>query len=256
MGMRGALFAATVAVVVAGAVACDASSYLPAGHPEVECVSVPSCAGGGSTSISIGFYSNGTAAPDNSHVSLCADKEALHLHYTADDDMFLKNTYVGCNTDMYNQEVVEAFVSPSAVDTPFYHECEISPTNQLYIAHVHNPYLNGSDLGHTMIDCQASGIIHNVTTDSTAHSWTASLKMPWSLLADNAPPLADDEPRTASGLPQVWRTNFFRVIMAKNVDMCADDGSCLFRAWSSPNTQPAAFHKPRRFGVMVLPADL
>lgn len=125
-----------------------------------------------------------------------------------------------------------------------------------YVAHVHNPYMNGSDLGHTMVDCQSSGIEASVNKFAAQQKWTASLSLPWTLLADNAPPLAEDAPRTASGLPLVWRTNFFRVVMERDVDICMDDGSCLYQAWSAPDTQPAAFHIPPRFGVMVLDSTL
>lgn len=92
---------------------------------------VPRCDANTSVPFEIGFYSNGTTAIPNTRGQACADAQFLRLQFDLEGDRLLKNTYQGCNTAMYNQEVVEAFVSPSAADTTYYHEIELSPSSYL-----------------------------------------------------------------------------------------------------------------------------
>jgi hypothetical protein len=42
--------------------------------------------------------------------------------YTAYEDTYLKNTYMTCNSETYNQEVMEVFVAPHTNDSVRYHE--------------------------------------------------------------------------------------------------------------------------------------
>lgn len=55
-------------------------------------------------------------------VQLCFTENHLHFFYYSTGDKFLKNTYMACNSETYNQEVVEVFISPNANDTTNYYE--------------------------------------------------------------------------------------------------------------------------------------
>lgn len=65
--------------------------------------------------------------PARTSVQICYTQEYLRLIYIAKDDTYLKNTYMQCNSETYNQEVVEVFVAPQANDSINYHEvCAIA----------------------------------------------------------------------------------------------------------------------------------
>jgi hypothetical protein len=55
-------------------------------------------------------------------VDLCFTEDHLHLLYSAYEDPFLINTYMTCNSETYNQEVMEVFVAPHVNDSVRYHE--------------------------------------------------------------------------------------------------------------------------------------
>ena len=55
-------------------------------------------------------------------MELCYSPQHLHLVYQAREDRFLKNTYTQCNSETYNQEVLEVFIAPHTNDSITYHE--------------------------------------------------------------------------------------------------------------------------------------
>lgn len=55
-------------------------------------------------------------------VDICFTEDYLHLQYFAKADTYLKNTYTQCNSETYNQEVMEVFIAPFSNDSVRYHE--------------------------------------------------------------------------------------------------------------------------------------
>lgn len=66
-------------------------------------------------------------APASTYVEMCYTEEFLRLKYLAAGDPFLKNTYTTCDSETYNQEVVEVFIAPNANDSLVYHEVRRLP---------------------------------------------------------------------------------------------------------------------------------
>lgn len=128
-------------------------------------------------------------------------------------------------------------------DPTLYTEIELTPHNVLYVAQIHNPYGNGTGKYNTMIPCDKSGILHSVSPLATDphHTWIGHVQVPWSLVSTAGKPAPE----------AVYRVNFFRVAMFKDVDIC-DASSCDFGCWSPTYTSPPSFHVTPYFGVMPI----
>ncbi len=233
------LVVALVTLLVGSALAggCDSSKYLP-GHRSVPCIYVPSCDTSEGTTVSIALLSNGSEPfPADTTVTICHNSFGLRLAYVAENETLFKNTYQGCNSDMWNQvccfsvappsmcflpriraclavcalqEVVEIFVTPVLEDNPLYHEIEVSVYNDLYVSLINNPYLNGTNMTHTMVPCQQSHIGSHVTIDRSAGSWFTTLQLPWTLI-NNVGASAEQSAVTDGPATKTWRFNVFRV---------------------------------------------
>ena len=177
---------------------------------------------------------------------ICSNVDATKAHSTPRPLRTPYSTrYSKCNSDMWNQEVVEIFlgiiptIAPLA-DPTHYIEIEITPHNALFVNNISNPFTNGTAKTNTAIDCGASGIVHSAATFSSESSWTAELSIPLNLaFGSGYTPKAGD----------LMRVNIFRVVMENDVDAC-DDSSCAIGCWSSTDTSPSAFHHSNHFGVL------
>ena len=150
--------------------------------------------------------------------------------------------------DIYNEEVVEAFLDPDC-DLRTYIELEVSPLNTLFDAFV----VNGKSLGqemHVLRDWDSETLQHAVSVDGTAKtssstdraasanppdtSWSCEIAVPFKdlLTAPNIPPKTGD----------VWRMNLYRIDRGKTE---AEDE---YTAWSP--TQKIDYHRPQHFGSL------
>jgi len=175
-------------------------------------------------------------------VKICYTDTALSLQYTAGQEQLFLNNYEGCNTEMWNNEVVEIFIAPSngtAIITE-YHEVECSPHNSLYVAKIHNPYGNGTDKTNTLLDCAQSGITHGVTLERQENIWSTQITLPWALLVEGRE------------LPTEWRINLFRVLMLNASASKCDDTQCRYGAWSPTDVFPSNYHVSTKLGTMRL----
>lgn len=166
---------------------------------------------------------------------------------------------------LWQEEVVEVFLAPG-LDTPAsYFELEVNPAGVLFDARIHNP----DGLRSTMradLDWSCAGLRAETSTQeeasgdgippgeapSLSQDWTAHLWIPWAGLD----PTSND-----SGPTPIWRANFFRVERpdgprsSDKPDGGADatsNGLDEFSAWSPTRREPANFHVPERFGVLLL----
>ena len=55
-------------------------------------------------------------------VLACYDSDMLRLRYIAQGERFFRNDHTTCNSETWNQEVVEVFISPGTEDPTHYHE--------------------------------------------------------------------------------------------------------------------------------------
>ena len=171
------------------------------------------------------------AAKDATRARLCHDGTALHVRFDCvDRDVWA--THTRRDASLWDEEVVELFLAPSA-DTPeTYFEIEVNPLGTVFDAIVHNPH--GDRCGmevDTGWDCP--GLVAGAAIDRGAGGWSAWLSIPWSSLVGARP------------VPTVWRANLCRIERPRGEP-------AEFSCWSPTETDPADFHRPARFGRLEL----
>jgi len=162
---------------------------------------------------------------------LCQDGAALHVRFDCvDPDVWA--THTRRDAPLWEEEVVEVFLAPGPEDPPSYFELEVNPLGAAFDAIVRNPHgdRRGMEVG-TGWDCP--GLLASATIDRPGGGWSAWLTIPWA-------PLVTDGP-----VPDVWRANFYRIERPRG-------GPAEFSCWSPTDTEPADFHRPARFGRLVL----
>lgn len=246
--MASKLFAAVQVVAVSAA-----SSFI--GSPPS--LDVPYCGHHEPAVISSLELSSGKGKfPAETRVGGCWDEHGLALLYIAEEDPFLRNDYSKCNSETYNQEVVEVFISAKQprvhkdadkVITK-YLEVEVTPHDTLYVARITNPFGNGTNKTNLLIDCDASGIEHKAHAGEE-QDYGVEVMLPWSLIDGHN----DDAANTTYGAKKgdVYKGNFFRVLMQKNVSVC-DSTTCAYGAWSPTFDDPPQFHVSTVFGELRL----
>ena len=211
-------------------------------------LSVPECGTKAVAAInSIELSSGKSAFPAATHIQVCWTEEYLSIDYQAMQDTWLKNDHMTCNTETWQQEVVELFIAdkpnPRSAFVTSYLEVEISPQNTLYVARISNPFGNGTNKTNQMIDCSASGIAHS--TRIGHNSYNANVTVPWTNIYTNgAVPKGSKKGSILYG-------NFFRVLMETPVDSC-DPSTCKYGAWSPTFDVPPQFHVTTVFGEIEL----
>jgi hypothetical protein len=142
--------------------------------------------------------------------------------------------------------VVELFIAeppPQGKFVTSYLEVEVSPQNTLYVARISNPDGKGDNKTNAMIDCEASGIVHDTRVGH--NSFNANLTVPWSTVyADGKGPGGSVRGREFFG-------NLFRVLMHQPVSSC-DPNTCAYGAWSPTFQTPPQFHYTPVFGKMTI----
>lgn len=167
-------------------------------------------------------------------VRVCCDAAALYVRFECDDhDIWA--TYTQRDDPIYDEEVVEVFITPGADDPIRYYEFEVSPAGVLFDGRAYNPTSTRADLA---VDetWNCPGIRWAGERDDLANRWWAALAIPWAAIT----------PDGALARPRLCRANFYRIERPR-------DGAPEFSCWSPTLTEPADFHKPARFGFLHLP---
>jgi cellulose/xylan binding protein with CBM9 domain len=162
-------------------------------------------------------------------VRVAYDADALLVRFDCDDrDIWA--THSLRDAPLWEEEVVELFVAPGPSDPSDYVEIEVNPLGAIFDARVMNPK---GTRGAMRVDAtwNAVGLVAAVSRRSPG-TWTAQLEIPWSDLCDGVP-------------PRIWRANFFRIERPR-------DGEHEFSCWSPTLVDPPDFHKPLRFGRLIL----
>jgi hypothetical protein len=170
-------------------------------------------------------------AEQQTSVRVCADAAALYIRFDCDDrDIWA--TYTRRDDPIYDEEVVELFLS-AGPDTPtHYYEFEISPAGVLFDARIENSTGRRIDiLVDTSWDCDS--IRWQTGRSNAARQWWAVLVIPWASLTDGRE------------VPSIWRANFYRIERPHGADP-------EFSCWSPTMTDPADFHKPEYFGSLEM----
>lgn len=171
----------------------------------------------------------------------------LHVAFHCDDgDVW--GTHERRDDPLYDEEVVEVFLSPTG-DVRRYYEFELSPRNVVFDAAVHSPDLHRRTMTvGTAWDC--AGLETAVATPGPVHPmppadrpagrtepqgwWLGEFHIPFAGLGVSSPRPGD-----------AWRVNFYRI------DRPGPPAHAEFSAWSPTGETPANFHVPDRFGRLV-----
>lgn len=168
-------------------------------------------------------------------LTLSNDGHAMHVRFDCLDVDFW-STFTCRDEPLWQEEVVEVFLAPGEGDPRRYVEIEVSPAGVVFDAVISNPTGLRRDLvADTAWDCPGL----EAAAGSSATGWWASLAIPWrSVLAALGAP---EEP-----MPATWRANFYRI------DRPRDGSPPEFSAASPTLVTPADFHRPERFGRLVV----
>ncbi|KAI9744416.1 MAG: hypothetical protein M1818_001945 [Claussenomyces sp. TS43310] len=205
-----------------------------ANHSSLPTLSVPACPKKGHVQYSKSVPDL-TAFPLTA-VDLCYSSSSIELTFTAyNETNFYYNASQGTNDDIWEYEVMEAFLYRGTEDPQTYIELEVNPNNVTYQAVVYNPSKVRADnapFDHFFVtDPATDGFSATTTLDEEAQLWTSEVIVPLGIFnVDNG---------TAKGTE--WRMNFFRTITDATIYPNQTLG-----AWSPPNK--ASFHITPYFG--------
>ena len=179
------------------------------------------------------FYhdmSGGRPYPE-AHTRVAALWSASSVYFAFSCRYVTLNTYTGEDLakerwELWNRDVVEAFINPQPERLNHYFEFEVAPNNQwidLEINKDKNPFNDASWDSH---------FLHATRVDAERYVWTCEMR----ILA------------VSLGVPAIsagdrWRVNLFRA------DGPGSDAERRFLAWSTI-PEGTTFHEPSRFGVL------
>jgi hypothetical protein len=194
----------------------------------------------------------------NTHISASFDGAALTLTYDVQNSAVQKNAYDVCNEDVFNQEVVEVFITGEGVGAAKpekYYEVELTPAGTPWVGLDSNPGGDRANLTHVLQRCDAVGTAILARDLRGAGSWRGEIRLPYALIGRGA--AQPDGSR-------LYRANFFRVTMnpapwapvAGRVtrDMGCDPSNCTYTCANCPGTAAPDFHHSGYFGELVLAA--
>ncbi|KAL3951868.1 hypothetical protein ACCO45_013585 [Purpureocillium lilacinum] len=172
-----ARFVTAVVAMAAGLAAATCAHRVPS-------VDVPACPRVGSITYS-------KTVPDQkpfprTQVDLCYSAEHLQIGFTAYDEVnFYFNASQGTNGDIWQYEVMEAFVYKGTDDPQTYLEFEVNPNNVTYQAFVYNPSkvrAEGAPFDHLFVsDPAADGFSATTKLDKPRKYWRSDVKIPLGL---------------------------------------------------------------------------
>ncbi|KAJ2081767.1 hypothetical protein H4R24_002092 [Coemansia sp. RSA 988] len=214
--------------LVAGAAMALASGY------DAD-ISVPACPERTLFTFSAGIPDTDPKCP-LTLVSMCYTSTQLQLDFTAyNETSFYFDPKQETNGDIWEYNVVEAFIYKGTDDPQTYFEYEANPNNVTFNAFIYNPSrtrANGAPFDHAYIaDPFADGFAIDTKLDKRNHIWKSSNTIPLALFNG-------ENPKGSS-----WRMNFFRTVTSPKT--YPDQQLC---GWK--NTNAANFHITSAFGTV------
>jgi carbonic anhydrase/acetyltransferase-like protein (isoleucine patch superfamily) len=183
------------------------------------------------------MLSSGSGAPKfPTEARLCWDETHLYVSFSCQDSD-IWGTYTKRDEPLYDEEVVELFLCPSA-NLAHYFEFEVSPRNTVFDAKVFSP---AGDRRMMVVDREwdAAGMRTAVRVSGTLDrrddhdiGWIVEMAIPFKSLGLAGPPKPREE----------WRMNLYRIERGEVTE---------FSAWSPTLKSPPDFHVPTRFGTLV-----
>jgi len=162
---------------------------------------------------------------------ICYHTQALFVRFDCEDSD-IWGTCTERDDALYDEEVVEVFLSAGAATPVNYYEFEVSPNSVLLDLTVCNPTGDRAEMT-TDFAWNCPGLHWQAGRDDANHHWWATLTIPWVSVG------------ATGDLPRVWRANFYRIERPRAAEP-------EFSGWSPTLTTPADFHKPAYFGILEL----
>ena len=128
--------------------------------------------------------------------------------------------------ELWERDVVEAFINPEPEKINHYYEFEVAPNNQWLDLEIDLDKKPFNDAGWN------SGFEHAVQVDKERRLWMCEMRIPLSAMKAQIAPGAQ------------WRGNFYRA------EGTGPDERRSLMAWSTVVAQNEAFHNPSRFGII------
>ncbi|MCC3376548.1 carbohydrate-binding family 9-like protein [Cohnella sp. REN36] len=172
--------------------------------------------------------SSGGAPAQSTRVKLLWDDRWLYAAFRC-EDREVQATYTQFNDRLYEEDVVELFVSPDG-DLRRYLEFEINPLNAVLHYAIFND-LQGNILPYASLDNRVVSAVRR-DEERLLTDYEAAIPLSEFVSAPHLPPKAGDE----------WRMNLYRI------DRIPGEPPA-FSAWS-PTGRPN-FHLPQAFGRLV-----
>ncbi len=181
------------------------------------------------------WLADGSApALQQTRVRVGFDERALYVRFDC-DDRDIWGAYTLRDEPIYDEEAVEIFIAPGDAAPIQYFEFQISPNGVLFDATIYNPASTRADLKMDA-SWQCPEIQWLARRDDARNVWWGAFAIPWASV-------------TVDGkAPSVCRANFYRIERPR-------DAETEYSCWSPTLTDPADFHKPKRFGFLEFAAE-
>lgn len=192
-------------------------------------------------------------------VSMSFDDEALYLEYVVEGDEIQRNAFTKCDAEVYNQEVVEVFLTNNTYEEKpeHYWEVELTPTGVVWFGYDSNPGGDRQNFSNTLYPCD---LIEARVVSSSTNRWIGTMRLPFDVVGQGT---QDSDLCDALSRDRClrYRANFFRVQMdpswetlGRNItvhDTCSPE-NCTFSCAKCPTTEKPDFHHSGFFGDLVL----
>ncbi|MBN2486874.1 MAG: carbohydrate-binding family 9-like protein [Bacteroidales bacterium] len=187
----------------------------------------------------------GNPVHERTNIWMRYDEIYLEIHFDCLDNPFVnQNFYTENNSPLFHQEVLEVFINNGNQPQEQYIEIQINPNNAVFLAKINFGFKSDSAYSAELINPVFAGIISSVVKDAPNEKWSGFLKIPLQLIQY---PIQPNEDR--------FRINIFRIISKENQtskDWRCTEKNATFACWSSPLCTKPQFHKPDRFGFLIL----
>ena len=162
--------------ILAGAATTAAALDLPS-------VDVPACPSRATISYTSPVPSTSAADFPLTQVALCYTPTSLSLSLVAHNETnFYFDPSQGTNDDIWEYEVMEAFIHKGTEDPQTYLEFEVNPNNVTYQAFIYNPSENraeGAPFDHLFVSAPGEdGFAAETTLDREAETWVSDVLVP------------------------------------------------------------------------------
>ncbi|KAF3763453.1 hypothetical protein M406DRAFT_279552 [Cryphonectria parasitica EP155] len=203
---------------------------------DVPSLDVPECPAVGTVAYNTSVPNNDTAAFPETKASLCYDDSFIRITFTAlQEEYFYYNNSVPTNGDIYDYEVMEAFIYRGVNDPQTYLEFEVAPNNVTFSAWIYNPSkvraTGAAFTGAYITSLVADQLSANTTIVRSEDLWYSHVQIPLGFFNVD----------TGKAKGTRWRMNFFRTVTSAELFPTQ-----YYGAWNPPNE--TNFHMTPFFG--------